>query len=196
MTLPGDRPVSGAERFSEFATFYTSAFPIVMSRVFLLVGQRHLAEDLAQDAMVVMMQQWRDRSGHPLTANVAWAVGIAANLAYRHRRRLLTGARIMARWATHFSPVVTHVDTEVLGRDETYRQIARLSRQQRAVAVLRVLGDQSVEEIAATLGISASTVRTHLQRIRAQLDSRAGQVDEVEPCRAAAEYPRWEGCQP
>lgn len=171
MTSLDDQPLDGtAERPSpEFAQFYATAFPLLVGRVFLIVGHSHLAEDLAQDAMVEMFHQWSDRSDRSVKDNIAWAVGIAANLTRRHQRRLVTGARAVARWAGMHRPATVYIEMDVLVRSEAYRRIAGLSKRQRAVAVLWVFADMTAEEIAQTLGIATSTVRTHLQRIRKHL---------------------------
>jgi RNA polymerase sigma-70 factor, ECF subfamily len=171
MTHVAGRALDGKDppSFAGFDQFYASCFPLVVSRVFLAVGHWYVAEDLAQDAMVEMMEQWDERSGRSVADNVAWAVGIAMNLARRHRRRIATGARAIARMAGWQRPTITHLEMEVLNRAETYRRIAALPKQQRVVAVMWVLADRSVDEIAQALGIAPSTVRTHFQRIRRQL---------------------------
>jgi RNA polymerase sigma factor (sigma-70 family) len=163
-----------------FPEFYTAAFPLVVGRVFLIVGHKYLAEDLAQDAMVEMMRQWHDRCDLPLEHNIGWAVGIAANLARRHQRRAVTGMRALSRWAGLHRPPLVHLEIEVLARDEAYRRIAGLPKQQRAVAVLWAFGGMTAEAIAQTLGVTSSTVRTHLQRIRKQLVAQAGHAAAVD----------------
>ena len=45
-----------------------------------------------------------------------------------------------------------------------WRALAALPRQQRAVIVLRYYEDLSEAEIAATLGVSAGTVKSHAAR--------------------------------
>jgi DNA-directed RNA polymerase specialized sigma24 family protein len=82
---------------------------------------------------------------------------------------MATGTRALARWAGLRRPEVAHLEIEVVTRSETYRRIAKLPMQQRAVAVLSFLEDMTAEDIARTLGISPSSVRTHLQRIRRRL---------------------------
>ena len=49
-------------------------------------------------------------------------------------------------------------------RDQTWRWLATLSGQQRAVLVLRFYEDLADAEIASILGCPASTVRSHARR--------------------------------
>jgi DNA-directed RNA polymerase specialized sigma24 family protein len=52
----------------------------VVGQVFVIVRDAHLAEELAQEAMVEMMDQWADRCDRTIDANIAWTVGIAARI--------------------------------------------------------------------------------------------------------------------
>jgi RNA polymerase sigma-70 factor (sigma-E family) len=54
-------------------------------------------------------------------------------------------------------------------RDELWRAVGRLPRQQRAVIVLRYYEDLSEVEIAAALGVSAGTVKSQASRALAAL---------------------------
>ena len=63
------------------------------------------------------------------------------------------------------------------------RAFARLSVEQRAVLVLLYYEDRSVAEIAATLGISAGTVKSRLHAARAAMRA-AIDADSRMPVRA------------
>jgi RNA polymerase sigma-70 factor (ECF subfamily) len=58
------------------------------------------------------------------------------------------------------------------------RALLRLPARQRAAVVLHYLEDRPVEEIAVTLGVSASTVKHHLLRARARLAAVLGEDHE------------------
>jgi RNA polymerase sigma-70 factor (ECF subfamily) len=154
-----------------FEQFYEATFRRVVGRVFLIVGDAHLAEELAQDAMVEIMDQWADRCERSVDSNIAWTVAIAANLARRHWHRLKIRARALTRLAARLQPEVSSFDVEALARIDTYRRLTALPRRQREIATLWLLGDMTAEDIADTLGITASAVRTHTQRIRLRLTS-------------------------
>ena len=82
----------------------------------------------------------------------------------------------LARAFRHWSTLGDHPNIEGwlrrtlinLVNDKSRRQRYR-PRQQRAVVALRYLEDRSVDDIARTLEISASTVRVHLSRGRESL---------------------------
>ena len=50
-----------------------------------------------------------------------------------------------------------------------FKALQVLSTRQRACVVLRFYGNEPVESIAVTLGISANSVKTHLQRAASRL---------------------------
>lgn len=152
-----------------FEQFYESSFRHVVGRVFIVVGDIHLAEELAQDAMVEIMDQWADRRERSLESNLAWTVAIAVNLARRHWRRLAVRSRVLARLAGRPRPGLSSLDVEAIARIDTYRRLGVLTRRQREIGTLWILGDMAAEDIADALGISASSVRTHMQRIRRRL---------------------------
>lgn len=66
------------------------------------------------------------------------------------------------------APVQDHAGA-IADRDEVWRRLARLPRQQRAVLVLRFYERLTDAEIAATLGCGPSTVRAHASRALASL---------------------------
>jgi DNA-directed RNA polymerase specialized sigma24 family protein len=139
---------------------------LVVGRVFLMVGDWHAAEDLAQDAMLTLMDQWADRRDRSDDANVAWTLGIAANLSRRHRRRLAVHAKALGRLVGLQQPSIACFDVDVVARADTYRRLSALPRQTRTVAVLWLLAGMTADEIGVRLNITSSTVRTYLQRIR------------------------------
>ncbi|GAA1548815.1 hypothetical protein GCM10009827_081500 [Dactylosporangium maewongense] len=69
--------------------------------------------------------------------------------------------------------VLDRTDTDtyraVEDREEVQRLLAGLTARQRAAVVLRYLYDQTDDEIAAVLGCSTATVRSHLSHARSAL---------------------------
>ncbi len=95
--------------------------------------------------MVEMIGQWANRRAKPVEANIAWTVGIAVNLARRHRRRLAVRAKVFSRWMGWQQSMIGSVDVEVVARAEAYRRMAALPGRLRAVAVLWGLAHGPVE---------------------------------------------------
>ena len=70
---------------------------------------------------------------------------------------------------TEFVTVSSHRLLKAAWRDAVLRALAGLSRQQRAILVLRYLEDLSVTETAQLLGCSTSTVTTQTSRALAAM---------------------------
>lgn len=142
---------------------------------YLLTGDLHRAQDLAQDAMVKVGLRWhRLRDGQP----TAYARRILARDTvswWRRHRRETTVATVPD--AAEPDLGVPSVESSLVLR----RSLDRLTPRQRAVVVLRYLDDLTERETAAALGISVGTVKsTHaaaldrLRRTAPELDDLKG----------------------
>jgi RNA polymerase sigma-70 factor (sigma-E family) len=150
----------------DFARFVADRSPHLLRTAWLLTGDAGRAEDLLQTALVVVWPKWgRIVAGGNPEAYV--------------RRVLLTKFLSWQRrhWRfevpTESPPDPTRPAVEIAGRtadrDAIRRALAGLSRQQRAVVVLRYVEDLSVAETANILGCSQATVRVQSGRALAAL---------------------------
>jgi RNA polymerase sigma-70 factor (sigma-E family) len=158
--------VTSAEEFIEFAA---AASPRLRRTAFLLCGDWHIAEDLAQTTLVKVFGSWR-RISRPDAAD-AYATRTLVNtyLADRRRKRVeevLTG-KLPERPALAQAPEVRMV---VLGA------LATLPPRARAVVVLRYWADMSVEQVAALLGCSPGNVKSQSARALDKLRPLLGDV--------------------
>jgi RNA polymerase sigma-70 factor (sigma-E family) len=135
----------------------------------LFVDDRNAAEDLVQEAFIRLARSAR-RIEDPARAP-AYLRSIVLNLARDHNRRGLVSLR-------HHSPIVdvaAGVDDELAVREDQ-RQVLDALRdlpaRQRACLVLRYYDELGIDDIAATLGVSRNSVKTHLQRGLAALEER------------------------
>ena len=135
----------------------------------LFVDDRNAAEDLVQEAFIRLARSAR-RIEDPARAP-AYLRSIVLNLARDHNRRGLVSLR-------HRSPIVdvaAGVDDELTVREDQ-RQVLDALRdlpaRQRACLVLRYYDELGIDDIAATLGVSRNSVKTHLQRGLAALEAR------------------------
>jgi RNA polymerase sigma-70 factor (sigma-E family) len=141
----------------EFAALHRATY----QTAFKLLGDRHEAEDIAQEACARACLRWR-RLDNP----EAWSVRVASNLAIDRWRR------------TQRENVHTRTDDTVAPDDgvriDLYRALAQLPRRQRETVVLRYIADLTEQQTAAALGCKPGTVKTHaargLQALRATLD--------------------------
>jgi RNA polymerase sigma-70 factor (sigma-E family) len=127
----------------------------------LFVDDRTAAEDLVQEAFIRLA-----RSAHRIRDEeraAAYLRSIVINLARDHNRRGLVSFR-------HRPPAVTDVPsaeehaTASEGRVEVVEALRALPKRQRDCVALRYYLELSIADIAATLGVSTNSVKTHLQR--------------------------------
>ena len=151
-----------ADATREFEAFVRSRGAALERYAYVLSGEPRLAEDLVQTALLKAYRHW---------TRVA-----AAEQPDAYVRRMITTTFLdeRRRRSSGESPVadvpqlrsVPDVATGVVERDEFRRALAFLTRQQRAVLVLRHMEGLSDEAIADVLRCSVSTVRTHASRGR------------------------------
>jgi RNA polymerase sigma factor (sigma-70 family) len=141
----------------------------------LFVDDRDAAEDVVQEAFLRLARH----SGRidDIDRAPAYLRSIVLNLARDHNRRGLVSLR-------HHPPSGREVDvdhdaSDQLVRSEANRQVLdavrRLPTRQRDCIALRYFEEQSIDGIAATLGLSTNSVKTHLQRAMASLDRLLGE---------------------
>lgn len=136
-----------------------------------LTGNVDAAEDVAQEAFVRVFDAWdriedRDRIEAYLRTTVV-------NVVRGGFRRDAVAARRAER---HLAAVPSAEDDAIgrLGREVVLTAVSSLPLQQRACVVMRHWMRMSESEIAATLGISIGSVRTHVKRGTAALKDRLG----------------------
>jgi RNA polymerase sigma-70 factor, ECF subfamily len=133
-----------------------------------LVGDRHEAEDVAQEAYLRAYRSLRSFRGEARFET--WLYRITANAAMSHLRRrgrfgdvLAEGDERLAREAEHRDP------DEVVERDEVERALVSLPPGQRTVVLLKDVYGFSCQEIGDEIGISEGAVKVRLHRARRRL---------------------------
>ncbi|MFJ3906586.1 SigE family RNA polymerase sigma factor [Streptomyces sp. NPDC090025] len=166
---PGARdPDEGADGFGEFAV---AAWPRLVRTAQLLTGDFHEAEDLVQTTLAKVYGRWRRVPREELDLYVRRAL-INNNLSRLRRRRvvhLLTP--VLPESLRHAT--AGHAEA-VERRTALFAALAELPARQRAVMVLRYWEDLSEPDIAAVLGCSLGTVKTHARRGLAALRAHPG----------------------
>jgi RNA polymerase sigma factor (sigma-70 family) len=173
----GRRPAGGAPEGTaagqpqRFEDVYLREFTGVFALAYAMSGSRWAAEDIAQDAFLVVHRQWDRVGGYDDPG--AWVRRVAANLAVSAVRRRLAEARALVRLAARTQQEPWYA--ALPGEDgDFWRAVRRLPRRQAQVVALVALEDLSTAEVAATLGCSQRMVQTHLQKARATLAERLG----------------------
>jgi RNA polymerase sigma-70 factor (ECF subfamily) len=131
----------------------------------LMSGSRPAAEDAVQEALA---RAWeRGERGEQIRSPEAWVRTVAVNLIRSGFRRL--GAERRARRALGEAERSTAASETADERVDVARALAKLPRRQLEAMVLRYYLALSVEEIAATMGVSEGAAKTTLFRARQAL---------------------------
>ena len=158
--------MTSAEEFIEFATISS---PRLRRTAFLLCGDWHTAEDLAQTTLTKMFGSWRRISRKDAADTYATRILINTYLADVRRKRVgevLTDT-LPERPVPPQAPEARLVVVDAL---------AALPPRARAVVVLRYWSDLSVEQVAALLGCSAGNVKSQSARALDKLRILLGDV--------------------
>ena len=149
----------------QFDALFRDSYPVVVRTVYWIVGDREVAREVASDAFVAALVHWRKvrRYDNP----GAWVRRVAIRDAVRAAQRM---ARVPA---FDVSGPAASADVSL----DVRSAVATLPSQQRAAVVLHYLHDLPVSEVAAALGCSDGTAKTHLFRARAALRERLGEED-------------------
>jgi RNA polymerase sigma-70 factor (ECF subfamily) len=144
------------------ARFWDDAYRVA----FLLLHDRGVAEEVAQDALLSAIQSIDtfdlDRPFGP------WLQRIAANRAYdrlrsRRRRPELAVEDVEASTAGSDDAIADAIARQAIS-EELIEALAALDPEFRSAVVLRHLLDYEPREIAAIAGVPAATVRTRIHR--------------------------------
>ena len=152
---------------ASFTAFVAARQHALLRTAYLVTGDRRLAEDLLQDALVKVAARWeRLRDGEPEAYARRILYRDAVSWWRRHRREVLVDLAVPSAL-----PAAGADDERVTSRLVLAQALARLTVKQRAVLVLRFYEDLSEVETAGLLGVSVGTVKsqTHaaLGRLRA-----------------------------
>lgn len=171
--------VRRVEAPADLAAFCRLEYPRLVGALSLYCGDRDLAEDLAQEALVRACERWG--SVRRMAAPGAWVYRVALNLAHSHFRRRVIHRRAVASLTTEAADAAGGgEDTDAV----LIRQaVSGLPRRQREVLTVRFFLDLTVEDTARVLDLTPSAVRslTHraVARLRATMSSPAWDLEEL-----------------
>lgn len=145
--------------------FCKAAHPKLVGAFGHYFGDPWLAEELAQEALIKVCENW-ERVRH-MAAPTGWAFHVGRNLGRSRLRRVVVGRRARARAATAGDRV--HLDPDTPDRVAVQRSLQQLTHAQRDVVVLRGLLGLSTAETAGVLGIEPDAVRARSSRATTRL---------------------------
>jgi len=145
-----------------YADVVSAHAPALLRLAVMLTGDRYDAEDLLQQTLLRTVRHGARIAAMTAPAAYLRKVMLNEHLSRRRRRR----AEV-----PQTGPVPVTPPPDVDARDETWRWLASLRPQQRAVLVLRFYEDLPAKAIAELLGCTETTVRSHAFRGLAALRS-------------------------
>lgn len=149
----------------DLVAFCTKEHPRLVGAVAIYTGDRLLAEEIAQEALVRTCERWN--SVRTMSAPGAWAHRVAMNLAKSRFRRRTLERRVAAR--SRVGEAVDPDDSEeALAIREAIRQLAP---RQREAVVLRHFVGLTVDEAADAMKVSAGALRSLTHRASQQLNT-------------------------
>lgn len=152
MTISDDR--------TSFAEFVAQRQVPLLRFAMVLTGDARLAEDIVADVLGRVYQKWaRVSAVADANAYVRRMIVNQYTSWWRARVRLVPHPRL----DDYDAPTPDHA-AGYAEREAMVQRLARLPRRQRAAVVMRFYEGMSDDEIAAVLGCSAGTVRSHVSR--------------------------------
>lgn len=150
---------------SAMATLYANHADRVYSVVRRVVGDEHLAEDVAQDAWIRAFEKLHLFRGD--AAFSTWMYRLAVNAAVNRLRS--RGRRSKLETSPELRLPVQEPDESVLHQRQLARALDALPDGYRTVLVLHDVEGLTHEEIGEKLGIATGTSKSQLHKARARM---------------------------
>jgi RNA polymerase sigma-70 factor (sigma-E family) len=158
--------LSALERDATLSALHRDHYRSLVRLACILLDEQGAGEEVVQEAFVQVHRSWA-RIEQPLTYLRTTVLNLARS---RMRRRLVVRRRVEPT----VRPAMSAEEHVVLlsDRQDVLDAVRALPRRQRECIVLRYYLDLSEAEIAATLGISNGSVKSHSHRGLAALATR------------------------
>lgn len=154
-----------------FDRFYEREFKPVVGLAYALSGSRAASEDLAQEAFIAAHRNWEKVGTYDNPG--AWVRRVVSNLAVSRFRKLSSEIKAVAR-LTGFGRSHAEIEELPSEADGFWANVRKLPKRQAQTLALHYLEDRPVNEIAAILECSPSTVKVHLHKGRKRLAATLG----------------------
>ena len=145
-------------------------YPRLVGHAMLLVGSRHDAQDLVQEALIATFSGRARFTSVPQAEQYVRRAVVTRSID-ESRRKSRERAAVSRLGSRPVAPVV--VEEQGLGAD-VVRALQTLSPRERACVVLRQVEDLSMRDTAAALGLSEGAVKRYTADGTARLDAALG----------------------
>ncbi len=153
----------GPPKSEPFLAFYEREYRGLVALASSLIGDRSMAEDIAQDALLVALRRWDEVAA--LESPLGWVRRVVANKSVSLIRRRLAELRALTRVGSLAERRADAPDSDA----DFWALVRSLPRRQAQVVALHYVSDMSVVEIAATLGCKEGSVKASLFKARQHL---------------------------
>ena len=161
-----------------FQEFYEASYGRIVAMVAAVLGDRHEAEDVAQEAFSRALGRWSRLDGYDLPE--AWVRQVALRIAIDSGRRVRRAIRVSAKLAGQRQPPEPEPG-DSLWFSALGTALRRLPLREREILVLHYLADLPVETIARERGLPEGTVKTRLASGRRRLEADLARHPEAVP---------------
>ena len=151
-----------------FEEFFDLEYERLLRALYLVVGERQEAEDLAQDAFVKVLERWE--TVRWMDSPTGYLYRTAMNTFRTRYRRAVMAVRRIA----FLAPRQRNAFEDVEITADVRGALTALTPRQRAAIVLTELLGYGNEEAASIMGIESSTVRALTTQARARMRSAIG----------------------
>lgn len=163
--------------YEDFDEFCQREHPRLVGAVSLYCGDRDVALETAQEALIRACKRWDDV--REMQRPGAWVHRVAMNLANSHFRRWKLERRARAR-AVDQAPTVDQ-QPDSAAAVTVRRAVAALPSRQRTAVVLRYFLDWPVADVAEVLGVSQGAVKSLTHRGITTLRQQLADEDNPHP---------------
>lgn len=142
----------------DLETFIRTHQDQLLAVLVLRLSSRGEAEEVAQEALLRLIQRWDDVRRYE--SPVGWLHRVASNLATSRWRRARTAMRLRPRMAE----VAVHVDADIAEVEALRTELGALPTRQREALLLRHVAGLTPEEVAGVMGATPQAVRSLTHR--------------------------------
>jgi RNA polymerase sigma-70 factor (ECF subfamily) len=151
-----------------FDAFYRATYGRVVAVAHSMTGDRHLGEEIAQEAFIAAHRNWGKVS--TLDRPDLWVRRVAVNrCTSTFRRKLIEWRSNRTVHGGQLSVVPGPTGEEAEARTAIWDAVRTLPDRQRTIVVLHYVDGLTTPEIGELLELTPSTVQTHLGRARQRL---------------------------
>lgn len=179
--VPSDARVehpANERTYSTPESLFMDQYEPLARAITLIARDREVARDAVQEAFARLCREWPTVSGYQ--NQVAWVRTVALNQVRDQQRRWARRGRLSLSFeqiqdaSEGPTDLSAHQTPELpAGADlSLWQAVRRLPERQRTAVGLFYIADLNVSEVAAAMGVSAGTVKRHLDRARNSLRAR------------------------